>query len=87
MIDVEIKEKDLVELDNSGWFKQISILNDLSIQSITVIDKPTLVYDYEACPDSWYSYVTELDDIKDDITRVYREIDGELKLIYKKENK
>lgn len=83
---VEIKARDVVEFNNDGWFYSISILKELDICGKRVINKPTLVVDYEDCIDTYYSWVTTLEDIKHRVTAVYRKIDGELKLIWKKEN-
>lgn len=81
---MDIKEKDIIELDNSGNFYQCEILNSLFIEGDDVIDKPTLVYDYEDCADSWYSYMYEVNNVLDRITAIYRKEEGILKLIYKR---
>lgn len=81
---MDIRHCDLIEIENDGFFHQVEILDDFTVSGEQVIDKPTLVYDYEDCPDSWFSYVYEVKDVLDKITAVYRKIDGELKLIYKK---
>ena len=81
---MDIKHMDLIELENNGFFYQVEMIDHLKIEGEIVVNKPILVYDYEDCPDSWYSYFNEVNDVLDRITAVYRKIDGELKLIYKK---
>ena len=80
----ELKPMDLIELNNT-WYYQLEILDHFIVKFYSVIDKPTLVYDYKDCDDSWYSYVYKVEDVLQDITAVYRKIDGELKQIYKRD--
>ena len=86
---IEILENDVVELNNNGDFHTIKKLDYLCVGWGESITKPTLVYDYEDCDDQYYSWYITLDRIKDEITSIYRkdDIDGILKLVYKKENK
>ena len=81
----ELKPMDLIELENNGWFYQLDILDDFMVEGDQVIDKPTSVYDYEDCSDTWYSYVYKVEDVIDKITAVYRKVNGELKQIYKRD--
>lgn len=87
--DIEIRENDVVELDHSGDFHTIKKLDYLCVGWGKDIEEPTLVYDYSVCDDQYYSWYITLNEIKDRITSVYRkdDIDGNLKLVYKKENK
>lgn len=82
---LKIKEYDVIELDNSGWFYQVECLDDFVVKGEKVISMPTLVYDYAYCEDSDYAFVKLVRDVASRITAVYRKKNGKLELIYKKE--
>ena len=78
----EIKEKDYVLI--KGKYYLVELLQHFQIGNESVIKKPTLVYDYEDCPDTYYSYVHTIEEDRDKIDAIYRETNGELKPIWKK---